>query len=239
MKKVSFLFLSALTLLLAACAEATYEWHNTHFEPQKPGGMMFYADQEYDSIKVFSYDPWSVLTEGDSAWFTCSPTSGDARPGSPALTRIDVNMPQNTSGRNRRNAIVVKSYFDIRMPVFQTSWLNITRPTPDIRNKENFLEQNVYFEMKVDEKAYTESINFHVYQDNAKLTIEKGWVSFTGDNADKYELTFNKGTHNVPIKISRNEYTNDRLSLMTLQSGNVTNSITIKQLGKKDDKEEK
>lgn len=239
MKKISFLLMSAVTLLFAACAESTYEWHDTHFEPMKPGGLQFYADQEYDSIRVFSYDPWTLVTEGDSAWFTYSPTSGEARPGSPASTRINIQMPQNETGHNRKNALIVKSYFEIKMPVSQNSWLNISRPTPTIRNAENFLEQNVYFELSLDAKSTSDNIQFHVYQDNATLTLEKDWVTFTGENANKSVLTFNKGTHNVPIKIEQNENTYERGCLMILQSGNIATPIHIKQEAKKEDKEEK
>lgn len=238
MKKIKSLFLGTLALLLASCAESKYEWHDTHFEPQLPGGMMFYADQEYDSIKVFSFDPWTAMTEGDSAWFTISPTSGDARPGSSALTRIDIKMPQNTTGRNRKNAILVKSHFNVRMPIAQNSWLNISRPTPKTFNGENFLQKTVYFELNLGAKTTSDNIQFHVYQDNATLSLENGedWISFTGANEGKNVLTFNKGTHNVPIKTKENTFTNKRNGMLVLKSGEVVSSISINQEAKKEDK---
>lgn len=240
MKKFSLLFLSALALLFTSCNEAEYELHNTHFEYPRLNHMEFYADQEYDSLVVFSFDPWTAITEGDSAWFTHSPQSGEARPGTSATTRIDIKMPQNTTGHNRKNAIVVKSHFDIRMPIYQCSWLNIGRPAPILNNKESYTNQTVFFEMNLAAENTSEQIHFHVYQDNATLTLDNYFVSFTGANEGKTTMTFNKGTHTVPLKIQKNEDHFERQTKLILTSGEISTPIHIKQAGKKkDNKEEK
>ena len=237
MKKISTLLLSALTFLFVGCAEATQEWHDTHFEPQMPNGMLFYADQEYGNLKVFSFDPWTVETVGDSAWFTISPTGSHARPGQDSLaTTLSIRMPQNTTGLNRMNAIVVKSYFDLSMPIFQRTWLNITRPTPAIDKSKHFIYQTVRFAFNLQSYATTEYVNFYVYQDDAKLTWEGDhkWVNFTDDNAGKNELTFKKGSHTVKLNINKNEEAKEHEAKLLLTSGKITTPIYFKQAPKEE-----
>ena len=245
MKKISTFIVSAMTLLFASCSEATQEWHNTFidlgFDPtsQQPRqSMLLYADQEYDTLKIFSFDPWKLETSGDSAWFTLSPTSGDARPGTPAVTRIDIRMPQNDTGRNRMNSIFVKSHDELGCPIYQNSWLNITRPTPRIDASKHFIYKTAKFAFQEFEAAAaTEFVSFHVYQNDAKLTWESGneWATFDDENASKEELTFNAGTHTIKLKIAKNDGA-EREAKLLLTSGKITTPIYLKQAAKKDNK---
>ncbi|MBQ5909468.1 MAG: hypothetical protein IIW85_03980, partial [Bacteroidaceae bacterium] len=60
MKKVFPLLVSVIALCFAACTESSYEYHQTYFYPQQPGGKMMYADQTLDTTRVISYDSWTA-----------------------------------------------------------------------------------------------------------------------------------------------------------------------------------
>ena len=230
MKKISFFLTSAIALLLAACAESTFEMHQTYFYPQEPDGKKFYADETYDSTKVFSYDPWTAEIEATDPWFTITPTSGDARPGTSALTRMDIRMPQNTSGKNHKGRIVVKTYDNnqIALPVYQSAWLDIITPSATLKG-ETYEEQTATFELTSPALQKSTAITFHVYQDGASLSSDAEWVT-------PEKTTFNKGQHTVTLNFVPNESKQERLATITLTSGEISTPIQITQEGKKNEK---
>ena len=232
MKKISFLLLSALTLLFAACSESTFEMHQTNFWPQRPDGMKFYADQVYDTTQVYSLDPWTAEIDAKEPWFTISPTSGDARPGTSALTKMDIKMPQNNTGKNRAGRIVVHTYENntVVMPVYQSSWLNIMYPAP-VYEGDTYENRTASFELLVTAKDVKSEITFHTYQDNGKLTSDSEWVT-------PKETTFKKGHHAVELAIEPNTSKVERKAMLLLTSGDVTTAIFVKQAGKKEDKKD-
>ena len=232
MKKISFLLISAIALLFAACAESKFEMHQTYFYPQQPGGMKFYADQTYDSIKVFSYDPWTAEIQAEQPWFNITPTSCEARPGSSALTRIDISMPQNTSGKNYKGSIVVSTYDNnkISMPIYQCSWLDIQYPTETVVG-DKYEDKTVTFNLPISAAEKSTTISFHVYQDGATLTSDSEWVV-------PGETKFKKGSHSVVLNTEQNESKSERKAMVVLTSGDISTPIHITQAGKKD-KEEK
>ena len=224
------LLAGAITCLLTACVENTFETHNTHFEPLLPHGMEFYADQNYDSIKVFSYDPWTAKTEGPDSWFSINPDHCDARPGSSALTRIDVKMPQNTSGKNKKGYIVVNTYDNnsISMAVSQHSWLNIMYPTPYITG-DTYEEKTATFPLRVLAGEKQTEITFQVFQEGATLTSDADWISFTTS-------TFSPGVHSLKLDLQPNTDKEKRQANLTLTSGEISSTIKVTQEGKKEDK---
>ena len=232
MKKTSFLLISAITLLFAACAESKFEMHQTYFYPIEESSKQFYADQTNDSTKIFSYDPWTAEIQAENPWFTISPSSGDARPGSPALTRMDIRMPQNTTGKNYKGSIVVTTYDNnkISLPVYQCSWLNIQYPTEKITG-DKYEDKTVIFNLPIKAEDKTTTISFHVYQDGATLSSDSEWVVPTATE-------FKKGNHAVVINTEQNESKTERKATLILTSGEISTPIHITQDGKKD-KEEK
>lgn len=54
MKKITLSLLAVLALLVAACDNGSYELHQTFFYPQRPGGMVLYADQESDTVRLYA-----------------------------------------------------------------------------------------------------------------------------------------------------------------------------------------
>ena len=230
MKKISFFLTSAIALLFAACAESTFEMHQTYFYPQEPDGKKFYADETYDSTQVFSYDPWTAEIEATDPWFTITPTSGDARPGTSALTRMDIRMPQNTTGKNHRGRIVVKTYDNnqIALPVFQSAWLDIISPRATLKG-DTYEEQTATFEVTLLALDKSKDITFHVYQDGATLSSDAEWVT-------PEKTTFDKGQHTVKLNIVPNESKQERQATITLTSGKISTPIQVKQEGKKDEK---
>ena len=228
MKKTLFSLLASLTLLVASCNNDPYEVHQSFFFPQKPEGMITYADQTMDTIRLYSLDTWTASTS--QSWCSVSPDKYQIRNDSLVLnTLMTITNEVNTSGARRVGYIQVKTFTDLGMRVVQNAWLNISRPEPMYSttpedNMDNLPANKVYFLLNAQAKTDT-AIVFTVYQDNATLSSSETW-------AVPETTTFSAGRHNVRISLEPNPTTSSRTATLTLTSAGVNTPISIIQSAK-------
>ena len=230
MKKI-FLFATFIAALFTSCSESEYEFHQTYFNPQLPEGKVLYADQTNDSTRVISYDPWIAVctfNNGSNAWFSISPTECKFIQGQQfASTRIDITASPNTTGKVRYGYIAVSSFDVIKMPVKQTSWLNITYPFGEIKefdeegNSIPEEDRQVTFSGKVPASNQF-NIEFTVYSNDATLTSDAEWLKPS-------TTTFAAGYHSVAIVAEANPNKVERTANLILTSNGVSTPITITQ----------
>jgi hypothetical protein len=231
MKK--FFFLATLVAtIFTSCSKSEYEFHQTYFTPQEPNGKILYADQESDSTRIISYDPWTasaVFNSGVTSWFTITPTECNFKAGEQfASMRIDIQGSINNTGKIRSGHIVVKSFDTVGMLVKQTTWLNIIRPFGEAVNYDqtgNLLpeeERYMKFTGEVPSTNNQFEIEFKVYADNATLSSNVDWLIPVAS-------TFSAGKHIVVIVANENEQTEPRVGVLTLTSNGISTPITITQ----------
>lgn len=233
MKKLSAFLLPVAALCLMACSESEYEVHQTYFYPQNVSGMLFYADQESDTIRLVSYDSWTAKTSVD--WLAVSPTQLTIPSGTGAVKRLDITATPNTTGKNREGQIQVDSYFTIGMYVRQASWLNIHYPSgnpvsstqPDDRTTGVHHEDvQMDFSMKLKADTTSAEIDFTVYKDGALLRSSEPWLTTP-------ELMLTAGRHKVKLGVEKNESAEERSATLTLTSNGVSTPIRVIQSGAK------
>ena len=210
-------------LLLAACAESSYETHQTYFFPQYPGGMNFYADQESDTIHLISLDSWTARSA--TSWLKVSPESETIPTGYIGGTRLTISAEKNTTGENRTGWIEVKSYSNLGMVINQSHWLNISLPRPIYNMATDFSTKKATFKMNLFPHTSDTTIVFKVYQNDATLSSNAEWLV---PQTDKFE----KGEHKVSLNITPNTDNTERNATLTLTSGGISTPISIVQLAK-------
>ncbi len=226
MKKTLLSLLPCAALLFASCGDSEYEVHETYFYPQKPNGIRVYADQQQDTIRLYSIDAWT-LTSTTPEWLTVTPTSSIAINGSAGSTRLNLDMEKNATGQPRWGYIRVQAYDQIAMPVIQYSWLNVRQPDPqyytvseDLNN--NIEDTRVRFDIQLKAQPVDTAIVFTVYQNDATLASSAEWVTISGTQ-------FTTGQHRVKVFIAENEGTDKRNATLTLTSGGISTPINIEQ----------
>lgn len=228
MKKIKALLFSAATVALTAftaCSEAKFEMHQTGFYPTMPNGMTLYADQTLDSLKLHSFDPWTLESQSATNWFQVNPNAGSALPGSSAFTTLNLTTTFNTTGKTKTGKIVVTSYDNNQfvMPVKQRPWLDVRMPAGSpIGNTVE--DQTIRFASHpLPATSGKTQIIFRTYQAGATLTSKADW-------AQPEKTAFDKGQHDVNIVISSNQdKENSREAELILTSGGISTSIYIKQ----------
>ena len=106
-------------LALTACDnDSTNEQHGTSFYPITVGGIETFADQTVDSVRVMSFDSWTLKNTSD--WCSVraegqeNNISVKVPEGYISSTRLDFRLQPNTTGKLRSNRIdVVSSYAKI------------------------------------------------------------------------------------------------------------------------------
>lgn len=225
MKKITLSLLAVLALLVAACDNGSYELHQTFFYPQRPGGMVLYADQESDTVRLYSLDPWKASTQ--QSWLKVTPTETPMVNGEPSLsTLLTITTGTNTTGARRVGGVEVQSYDYVAMPVAQNAWLNITVPAPTYDTADGKLTamleaDKVRFTLNAKADADT-SVVFKVYQDGATLQSDAAWLM-------PEESVFDAGEHKVRLALERNNTGAPRAAMLTLTSGGVSTPVTVVQ----------
>lgn len=224
MKQIPIFVLTASALLLAACSESSYEYHNTYFYPQEPYGKVLYADQESDSTTLFSADDWTARSTAE--WFTISPTSKTVPNGYSTSTRIDISTTANTGSSNRQGAIEVDAHDKIGMVVYQTTWLNIVNPAPRYEEDEagSIEGRKASFIGTAAASATSYELKFTTYKNGATLSCDAPWITLP-------ERSFSAGAHTVNLTLTANADETPRTATLTLASNGVSTPITLTQAG--------
>lgn len=221
------LCLALITATMTSCLNGENEYHEIYFYPQRPEGIVFYADQTTDTTTLVSYDSWTMTKEGE--WFDASPNSQEIPVGSYGITRIGISTTPNTTGQNRSGRISINSYLSISTPIYQASWLNIISPKPKYTNTDangSFNSLKARFELELLANATSTSVHFCTYGKSATLTSDAEWL--------KPQIsTYMKGAQMALINVEPNETSTARQAQLSLTSEGVTTIIYVKQEGKK------
>ena len=221
------LCLALITATMTSCLNGENEYHEIYFYPQRPEGIVFYADQTTDTTTLVSYDSWTMTKEGE--WFDASPNSQEIPAGSYGITRIGISTTPNTTGQNRSGRISINSYLSISTPIYQASWLNIISPQPKYTNTDangSFNSLKARFELELLANATSTSVHFITYGKSATLTSDAEWL--------KPQIsTYMKGAQMALINVEPNETNTARQAQLSLTSEGVTTIIYVKQEGKK------
>lgn len=229
MKKVFPLLLSAVALCFAACSESSYEYHETYFYPQQPGGKTMYADQTLDSTRVMSYDSWTLQSTSD--WLTLTPTEQGIPAGYGMNTLVKLSATPNTTGTTRHSVMLLKSFSSLAMDVYQTSWLNIIWPTPSYTAKPGAetdggttgtMDKLASFAATVSADTTSMKVRFRVYADGATLVSDAPWLV-------QKDTVYAAGTHEALLAVEPNASAAPRTATLTLTSNGVSTPIKITQ----------
>lgn len=234
MKKLSAFLLPVAALCLMACSKSEYEVHQTYFYPQNVNGMLLYADQETDTIRLVSFDSWTAHSSVD--WFAVSPTELQIPANTGVARRLDITATPNTTGKNRIGQIQVDSYFSIGMYVRQTSWLNVQYPSGKVMasapleanqgTDTSFEDTQMAFSMALKADTTSAEIDFIVYKDGATLKSSDSWLTAP-------ESPYPAGRHKVKLGVEKNLSTEQRSATVTLSSNGVSTPISVVQGGVK------
>lgn len=226
MKKTLFLATVALfsTMVFTACDnDDTYERHTLQFYPIKAGGMIAYADQTVDTIRVVSSDSWQLTSGAD--WLTCDKTSEQIPAGKTYSTLLHFQYAANNTGKARKAYIAVKGYGQISMPVTQYYWLNIISPAPVNTNysqPDNLETAAITFPLNIAPTEADTAVTFTVYANGATLTSNADWAQVETAN-------FDAGKHRVALHVDANHTGAERLATLTLTSNGVSSQIALTQ----------
>lgn len=215
-----------ITLLaLTACTEATYEAHQSFFYPQKPDGLLLYADQTADTTNVYSLDSWTATAEG--GWFHVSPTECTIPVGQAALTHIELTTSPNNTGVNRSGRIVVKSHDTISQLVYQCTWLNILYPFANYTYEgedDSYAARKATFSQTLTFDVAATQVRFNTYSPGATLTTDAEWLQ--PETTEFPEA----GYYQVKVKVQPNDAKEKRVGRLTLTSAGISSVITVEQL---------
>lgn len=218
--------LIALTAL-TACSDASFEAHQSFFYPQKPEGMLLYADQTTDTTNVYSLDSWTATTEGD--WFDINPKECTIPVGMAKLTHMTLTTTPNLSGMNRSGRMVVKSHDTISQLVCQCTWLNIIYPFANYTyegEEESYATRKATFSQTLPFDAVKTEVRFNTYSSGATLRSDAEWLQ-------PEETAFPEaGNYTVKVQVQPNAAKEKRVGRLTLSSAGVSSVITVEQLPK-------
>lgn len=221
------LCLALITATMTSCLNGENEYHEIYFYPQRPEGIVLYADQTTDTTTLVSYDSWTMTKEGE--WFDASPNSQEIPVGSYGITRIGISTTPNTTGQNRSGRISINSYLSISTPIYQAAWLNIISPQPKYTNTDangSFNSLKARFELELLANTTSTSVHFYTYGKSATLTSDAEWL--------KPQIsTYMTGAQRALINVEPNETSTARQAQLSLTSEGVTTIIYVKQEGKK------
>ncbi len=236
--KIKFLFAAiAAAFALTSCEDIKNEYHSTYFATNE-NPVTTYADQYVDSVHVVSYDTWSLTNTTD--WVKvyyksqCNNIKVDVLPGFASVSRLDLTLQPNTTGKMRQTILSAVSSYDkigtVMMPLVQMPYLNITSPkVKKITNENKETEYKFKLELLQGGLALDRSkpyISFTVYGDAATLTSSETWIK-PSRKADfpKYQ------TQKVDLLVETNYTKKDRTATLTLMSNGIATTIEVMQRG--------
>lgn len=236
MKIKSLLAVAAASLAFTACVDdGGNEYHSTSFYPMTSSGIQCFADQTVDSVRVISYDSWSLTNScpwmeisenGRPAPFTVKIPAGFS-----SSNRLDLKLQPNTTGMMRRTQIDVVSSFDkigtvsqtlTQYPYHNVIWPNVKSVTENGNTTYNFT-------LNVDAAGTTgdeikNCLKIKLFSADATLTSAESWVrpkKTEGFETAKLEV--------VPLAIDRNSTDAERTAVLTFSSLGIKTQIKVVQ----------
>ncbi len=220
-------FAVATGIALASCEGGKDEQHYTAVEKQY---VETFADQSKDSLRVLSYDTWSLTNQTDWLTVYCGTQKNEITQKVPAntqvLTTVYFALQPNTTGKTRYAQVQVNSSYGgtVSSQLMQYAFLNVQRPAPvtDSSTRVTTFTYDI-----VAKPVASASVVFTVYADGATLTSsDESWL--------KPEKTtgFSTGEKTtVSVAVSENTASEARTATLTLTSAGVSTPITFNQKG--------
>ena len=224
-------------LALSACdTDTTNEQHGTSFYPLTVGGIETYCDQTVDSVRVMSFDSWTL--DNTSDWCTMSAEgqknniSIQVPAGYISSTRLDFRLQPNNTGKLRATRIEVKSSYakigTVATTLSQYPHHNITSPAGQYGTGNEYsrtFSLNVPAE-GVNSYGSKPYVKFTVYAEGATLTASEEWLvpEKTGDFKPNQQQL-------VDLTVQPNLTTEQREAELSLSSAGVKTVIRVTQAG--------
>lgn len=224
MKIKTILAAGAAVLALSSCMDGDNEYHSTYFYPISNYGIETFADQSIDSVRVISYDSWSL--SNNCEWFDVyennrkAPFTVTVPNGYMASNRLDFHLQPNTTGKVRAHIVEVVSSFNkigtigqtlVQYPFHNIIWPNVSRSTTDQEVTYNFKLD--YSAGAVEGDTIRNCVQFKVFGRNATLTTESDWLTpweTKGFEPDK--------VYRVKVSALKNNTDAERTGTLTLTS---------------------
>lgn len=218
LRKLLFPALAGVAVLFSMVAcDNENEFHSVYFPVNPLGAQTLYADQEVDTIYLYSTDSWQASPVG--GWFTITPTSLTMSATTLPLHKIVLTTTPNTSGSARNGSLQVSAHDNIQLGIYQTAVLHIIAPSGVVDE-----DNKPLFKQSIAATAGTAMMKFHVYKDGATLSTDSQWLM-------PFETTFNAGEHEVTLTAEANTSTQERTATFTLTSNGVSTNILYTQAG--------
>lgn len=233
MKLRNLLLAAAAVVGLAACNENTNEYHSTYFYPITASGVQTFADQQLDSVRVMSYDTWTLNNTVDWVDMKVGTTQTnqikvEVPVGYFNLTRLDFVLKPNTTGKTRTTPVQVTSSFGkvgtIATVLIQYPFHNITTPAVRMNEAGTNGTFTVDLPQMSNKETATSFLSFTVYTSDAQLTSSADWL--TVDKANGYTPSVKE---KVNITAQPNTTGEARKAQLTLTSGGVSTVINVNQ----------
>lgn len=236
MKIKSLFAVAAAALAFTACVDdGGNEYHSTSFYPMTTSGIQCFADQTVDSVRVISYDSWSLTNT--CPWMSISengrpaPFTVNIPAGYSSSNRLDIQLQPNTTGQLRRDQINVVSSFGkigtVSQTITQFPYHNVIWPNVKSVSVNG---ATVYdFTLNIDAAGTTgdetkNCLKLKLFAPNATLTSAEGWVrpkQTEGFETEKVVV--------VPLAVDANSTDAERTAVLTLSSLGINTQIKVVQ----------
>ena len=228
-KVKSLLAASCLLFFLASCTDDP----ERHELTPAVNSLVVYADQTTGSIDFYTFDSWTVKPQAD--WIT---VDGDAHADfvydytKRYLCTVFFNLQPNTSGKTREGSVLVQSYdYSTLIPFLQLGMLNVSHPAATVDSTlpdYSKVPAEAHYELTLDAQQTSDSLCF---------TVQNNWeLTFVGEKPEWIELdkdTDLPGSYSVHLTLQPNTDTEaERETTLKLTSGDVSNEIKVRQIGK-------
>lgn len=225
MKIKAILAAGAAAFALTSCMDGGNEYHSTYFYPVSNFGIETFADQTVDSVRVVSYDTWTLTNHCE--WFDVyesgkkAPISVTVPAGYMSSNRLDLYLKPNTTGQVRSNAIEVVSSFNkigsvvktlVQYPFHNVIWPNVKRNSTD-EGGVNYTFALNYPASAVEGDMTKNCVQFKVYGRNSKLASDSPWLR-PAETEDFYAGKI----YTVPVAADKNTTGAERTGTLTLSS---------------------
>ena len=224
-----------MALVVTSCQNEGSYYHLSELiypTAYQPG--IIYADQYEDSVKFNCTDIFKVAPK-ETSWIS---VDADVATGAIQYSylvgwevKVPLNIEQNITGTTRTGYVTVRTYGDdwdrtLTASYMQLPWINIMVPAADITYEEEppYLPVSAVFSA---EYAANETSGTIVFEASGE-----SWTLTGGTFVHYTEDTGIKGKQTIALTLDANESTEERTDVLTLTSGGISNTITIKQLGK-------
>ncbi len=187
--------------------------------------VMYYADQQSDSLKITTTDSWTADTDCD--WITFRQTGSSTHSGTAEYSYGNVytfteaiTILPNTTGETRYTTVKVSANDrTIGLYLTQADYLNITNPA---KSATGLLSSDGDFVKSVEGSDTETPIGFYLYA-TATLQTSTSWITVPGD-------TYGLGSNTATLTLQSNTTGSERTGTVTVvSSSGPTTNITIKQ----------